>query len=77
MAELIYECVFRGTVSERVQELWLYIHAEYESQNCKNRLGELRLTMSYHGERAYLCFTGKAAESVQLLFVCCMKFVVN
>eukprot|EP00959_Pyramimonas_sp_CCMP1952_P136351 2853280-Pyramimonas_sp.AAC.1 len=60
MYELVVEGVWEGTETERVNRLWEEITLEYTAQGATNRLTLLKLSMLYHGQHTYPCFTSKA-----------------
>ena len=67
--ELTFDGIWSGSDDERLQELWEAINFEYQVQNTKNRLSMLTLSMFYHGQQSFTCFTGKAGEALGLLYV--------
>ena len=67
--ELVHDGPWEGSVADRLDILWTHINAEYRSLGSTNRLSTLPLTLFDHGQKAYPCFTGKASEAMNLLFV--------
>ena len=58
-----------GDDKARLQQLWEAILLEYIAQNSSHRLTMLTISMFFHGNNSYTCFTGKASESLSLLYV--------
>ena len=69
LAELVYDGPFPGALGERVLALWREVETVYQVRQSSHKLSALTLSMFYKNADAWVCFSGKAAETRCLLYV--------
>ena len=67
--ELVFDGPWPGTQEDRLQALWEHIVFTYGHLDSRSRLSRLNISMFYHGDKSFTCFTGKTGDTLELLFV--------